>query len=134
MNWVIDTSALIRLYIPDGPLHAQVEVALNRAANGVDTVWAPQLLLAEVANVLLRKQQRGEISAEEREELLTLMMALPIRYAKHEALILPASIMAERHGLTVYDALFVALAERYGARLMSCDLALEKVALQLGLG
>ena len=61
MMWVIDTSALIRLFVPDGPLHPEAETAFNRAASGTDLVLAPQLLLAEAANVLLRKQRRGEL-------------------------------------------------------------------------
>lgn len=31
MMWVIDTSALIRLFVPDGPIHPEVETALNQA-------------------------------------------------------------------------------------------------------
>jgi len=49
MIWVIDTSALIRLFVPDGPIHPEVETAFNRVTIGADLVLAPQLLLAEAA-------------------------------------------------------------------------------------
>jgi predicted nucleic acid-binding protein len=133
MMWVIDTSALIRLYVPDGPLHPDVETAFNRAASGADLVLAPQLLLVEAANVLLRKRRRGELSAQELGELLQAIESLPIRLCEHADLILPACALAEAHGLSVYDALYLALAERHGARLVTCDDALDKVARKLGL-
>ncbi len=133
MMWVIDTSALIRLFVPDGPLHPEVETAFNRAASGADLVLAPQLLLAEVANVLLRKRRRGELSAQELGELLQAVESLPIRLCEHESLLLPACSLAEAHGLTAYDALYLALAERHGAHLITSDEALDKVAHSLGL-
>jgi predicted nucleic acid-binding protein len=89
MIWVVDTSAIVRLFVPDGPLHPEIEAALNRAMHGADVVLAPDLMLAESANT---------------------------------------------HNLTVYDALYLALAERHGARLMTCDDRLDRVAKTMGLG
>lgn len=133
MMWVIDTSALIRLFVPDGPIHPEVETAFNRAASGTDLVLAPQLLLAEAANVLLRKQRRGELSSQELRELLQAVEALPIRYCGHESLLLAACALAGTHGLTAYDALYLALAEQHGARLITSDEILDKVARTIGL-
>jgi predicted nucleic acid-binding protein len=79
MIWVIDTSALIRLFVPDGPVHPEAEAAFNRASTGADILIAPQLLLAETANVLLRKCRRGEMSSSELRELLQAVESLPIR-------------------------------------------------------
>lgn len=133
MMWVIDTSALIRLFVPDGPLHPEVETAFNRAASGTDLVLAPQLLLAEAANVLLRKQRRGELSSQELRELLQAVESLPIRYCGHESLLLAACTLADAHGLTAYDALYLALAEQHGARLITSDGIMGKVARTIGL-
>ena len=133
MMWVIDTSAIIRLYVPDGPLHPELETALNRASSGAELVLAPQLLLAEAANVLLRKRRRGELSAQELGELLPALVTLPIRLCEHAPLIFPACALAEAHGLSVYDAIYLALAEQHGARLITSDDALDKVARSLGL-
>ncbi len=132
MMWVIDTSALIRLFVPDGPLHPEIETAFNRAANGADMVLAPQLLLVEAANVLLRKQRRGELSAPELREILQAMASLPIRHCDHTPLLVSACALAEAHALTAYDAVYLALAEQHGARLITNDEALDKVARTLG--
>ncbi|MCX8018270.1 MAG: type II toxin-antitoxin system VapC family toxin, partial [Rhodocyclaceae bacterium] len=116
MIWVIDTSALVRLFVPDGPVHAETEQAFRRVAAGDGAILAPQLLLAESANVLLRKQRRGELSSEELHELMSAVAALPIRYCEHETLLHPAIELALAHGLSAYDALFLALAERHAAK------------------
>lgn len=133
MIWVIDTSALIRLFIPDGPVLTDAEAALNSASRGGSLVLAPQLLLAEAANVLLRKEKRGELRAAEVDAILSDVKELPIRLSDHETIVSPACELARAHGLTVYDALYLALAERSGARLLTCDDKLDKVAGTIGL-
>lgn len=133
MMWVVDASALIRLFVPDGPLPPEAESAFNRASMGADLVSAPQLLLAEAGNVMLRKQRRGELSIDEAREILSVIQTLPVRLFEHEPLLLPAYSLADRHGLSVYDALYLALAEKHGARLLTCDEALAKVAQNIGL-
>ena len=133
MMWVIDTSALIRLFVPDGPLHPEVETAFNRAATGADLVLAPHLLLAEAANVLLRKRRRDELSAQELRELLQAVESLPIRLCEHGPLLFPACALAEAHGLSAYDALYLAVAEQHSARLITNDEGLAKVARAIGL-
>lgn len=133
MMWVMDASALVRLFVPDGPLHPAAETAMNRAASGADVVLAPQLLLAEVANVLLRKHRRGELSVQELRELVQTIEAMPIRLCEHGPLLWPACALAEAHGLSAYDALYLALAEQHGARLITSDEELDKVACAIGL-
>ena len=133
MMWVIDTSALIRLFVPDGPLHPEIETAFNRAATGADLVLAPHLLLAEAATVLLRKRRRDELSTEELRELLQAVESLPIRLCEHGPLLFPACALAEAHGLSAYDALYLAVAEQHGARLITNDEGLAKVARAIGL-
>ncbi len=133
MIWVIDTSALIRLFVPDGPLHPETETAFNRAATGADLVLAPHLLLAEAASVLLRKRRRDELSAQELRELLQAVESLPIRLCEHGPLLFPACALAEAHRLSAYDALYLAVAEQHGARLITNDEGLAKVARAIGL-
>lgn len=94
---------------------------------------APQLLLAETANVLLRKRRRGELSSSELRDLLQAVESLPIRYFEHEPLLLAACVIAEARGLSAYDALYLALAERHGARVLTSDARLDKAARDMGL-
>ncbi len=130
---MIDTSALIRLFVPDGPIHPEIEPAFKQAANGTDWMLAPHLLLAEAANVLLRKHRRDELSMQELAAILQAIESLPIRLCEHGPLLLSACTLAKRHGLNGYDALYLALAEQHGARLITNDETLNTVAHSIGL-
>ena len=131
--WVLDTSALIRLFVPDGPVPEEAEVALSRAQSGADLLLAPQLILVEAANVLLRKLRRNELSGLEFDELLATVCSLPIRLLDHETLVAAAADIARQHDLTAYDAIFLAAADRHPARLITCDADLARVARSMGL-
>lgn len=133
MSWVIDTSALVRLFIPDGPISKEAEAAFNQAGAGGEPVLAPQLILVEVANVLLRKLRRDELSSAEHDELLNTILALPIRLIEHPPLIFAASRLAREFKLSAYDAIYLALAEEHGATLLTCDEYLATAARSLGL-
>ena len=133
MIWVVDTSAVVRLFVPDGPLHPEIEAAMNRAMHGSDVVLAPELMLIESANVLMRKQKRSELLSEEARAIIESIVSLPVRIEPHAPLLVSACALAQANNLTVYDALYLALAERHGARLMTCDDRLDRVAKTMGL-
>lgn len=129
---VLDTSAFLRLFIPDGPIPAGLEVFLRGVERGENTALAPELMLAEAANVVNKKRIRGILSPEESIELITLMRRMPVRHTPHLGLIEPALALAAAHAMTVYDALFLALAAETSARLFTADNRLAAVARTLG--
>lgn len=118
---VVDTSALIRLYVPDGPLPDGLEAAVDAAWRGEALLMAPDLLLAEVGQVLRKKERAGYLRKEESDEILAAVLALPIEVLPHRALLADALDLARETNLTVYDALFLALAKGRGAALFSAD-------------
>jgi predicted nucleic acid-binding protein len=69
MIGVVDTSALIPLFVPDGPLPNDFEGFLRGVERGINIAIAPELLLAEVANVINKKQLTGELSKSESDKL-----------------------------------------------------------------
>ena len=52
MIGVIDTSALIRLFIPDGPVPVGLEEFFRGVERGTNIAIAPELLVVESANVI----------------------------------------------------------------------------------
>lgn len=133
MIGVVDTSALIRLYIPDGPLPGGFEDFLRGVERGLNTATAPELLMAESANVLNKKRKTDELTGTESEQLLTSIIELPIRLFPHRPLVPRAFELAIDRNLSVYDTLYLALAEEQGAVVFTADLRLQKIAAQLGL-
>lgn len=133
MIGVVDTSALIRLFIPDGPLPKDFEKFLRGVERGLNIAIAPELLLAETANVINKKQLSGELSESESNQLLSDILSIPIRLFPHRPILMRAFELAREHNSTVYDTLYLALAEEHGAVIFTCDHKLLTVAEHLQL-
>ena len=133
MIGVVDTSALIRLFVPDGSLPDGFDEFLRGVERGINTAIAPELLLAEAANVINKKRKSEEFDENESDQLLSDILSVPIRLFPHQPVILRAFEMAGEHNLTVYDTLYLALAEDHGAVIFSADRKLLKIAAQLQL-
>jgi predicted nucleic acid-binding protein len=133
MIGVIDTSALIRLFVPDGPLPDGFSEFLRSVERGFNTAIAPEFLLAEVANVINKKRKSKELDENESNRLLTDILSVPIRHFPHQPLIMRAFELARDYNLTVYDTLFLALAEDHGAIIFSADQKMLKAAARLRL-
>jgi predicted nucleic acid-binding protein len=123
---VVDTSALIRLYVPDGPLPPGLEDAIEDAWQGDGVLMMPELALAEAAQVLWKKEQRGAMTPAEVGEVLEAILDLPIETLGHRDLLADAMSLAREHSLTVHDALFLAAALRHGASLITADQKLRR--------
>jgi predicted nucleic acid-binding protein len=133
MIGLIDTSALIRLFIPDGPIPEGLQEFFTGVETGLNMAIAPELIIAEVANVIFKKKTSGELSNEEGEQLLIDILGMPIRFFDHMPLVFRAYQLAEKFQLTVYDALFLSLAVEKSAIVFSADEKIVKTANTLGL-
>lgn len=125
---VLDTSAVIRLYIPDGPVPRGLADAVDGAARGDVTLLAPELLFAEVAQVLWKKEARGQLTAPESAEILEAIVALPITLVSHRVVLAAATEAARQRNVSVYDALFLATARAHDATLFTADDRLQAAA------
>ncbi len=133
MIGVVDTSALIRLFVPDGPLPNDFEGFLRGVERGINIAIAPELLLAEAANVINKKQLTGELSKRESDQLLSDILSVPIRLYPHRPILPRAFDLARVHKLTVYDTLYLALAEEHGAVVFTGDRKLLTITARLQL-
>ena len=133
MIGVIDLSALVRLYIPDGPIPEGLEEFMRGVERGSHIAIAPELLLVEAANVLNKKRKINEITEAESVQLLNDILLMPIRYFPHGPFISAAFDLAREHKLTLYDAVYLALAVEHGAVLFSADEDICRIAGKLSL-
>lgn len=117
---VIDASIAIRWIIDEAGTQAALE--LRRSAR----LLAPELLVAECANILWKKVSRGELSGEEAFLAARLLTGADVELRPTRALLEPATRIAVALDHPAYDCLYVALAIDEGCRFVTADAALVR--------
>lgn len=131
---VLDASALLRLYLADGPLPIGLEAVMERGCRGEGVLLIPDLCWLEMASVLRKQVKRELLSEEEATDVLREILELPLRAHPSADLCLSALHLSRQHRLTVYDACYLALALRHGAVLITADERLAVAARSSGCG
>ena len=115
---VFDASLAIRAAVD---LNEQALYWLRAAEEQeVAAVW-PELVFVEIAHGLLRLVRAGRIAAEEAGRKMARLVAAPVGVERLAPLVIPAMSVALERSLSVYDATYVVLAERFDARLITAD-------------
>jgi predicted nucleic acid-binding protein len=129
---VVDTSALLRLFVPDGPLPEGLEDLMDEAAHGNAVILIPDLALAEATQVLRKKELAGLLQTDESDDVLAAMLDLPFEVMPCRGLLGDALGLGRRVGVTVYDGLFLALARQRRAELFTADAEMKRAWKKLG--
>jgi predicted nucleic acid-binding protein len=112
---VIDASIAIKWVVEeDGTAEA---LTLRRRAN----VTAPELLIAECANILWKKVQRGELNSDEALLAARLLQAAEIEFLPSRSLLEAATQIAIELKHAAYDCLYLALAAERDCRFVTAD-------------
>lgn len=120
---VVDASVAAKWYLKE-ELFEEAVRAIEAGVRGEATLLAPVLLAAELGSVLWQRYRREELSVEEVRDVWAAFEAAPLTLVRIEQLMPTALEVAVGCGCTVYDALYVALAEAYaanGAVLVTAD-------------
>ena len=119
---VCDTSVVLKWFHDEGEQEVEEARALLEAhRTGRSTCWILELTFYELGNVLLRSL--GWHASDVADQLDDLRTICPVLTPAADALRL-ASVLAEEHALTFYDALYAATAQLHGAVLATADKAL----------
>ena len=104
------------------------------ATCGEEPWWVPGLWQLEVANALLVAERRGLIEPEASDLFRARLASLPISCDDDTAQERQSRlvVLARCHGLSSYDATYLELAQRLGARLASFDRRLNQAATAAG--
>jgi len=130
--FVLDTSALLRFYLADGPLPPSLDLAMQRGCSGDALLLVSDLCLLECASLLLKQVQRQLLSLDECRALLADLLQLPLRPTSSSELALAALEQAMALSLSVYDASFLALELKHDALLITADKQSAKTAASRG--
>ncbi len=123
---IVDASVVVAVLIPEVDTAAAVDIIA-----GHEVLVGPPHLPAEVANALLVNARKGVISPIYRNSALErfLSLGIDIQPAVDASDTLRRVMsMADRHALTIYDAIYLEMASRQALPLASLDLALRQAA------
>lgn len=112
---VIDASVVVSLFVGGEP-HAAFATRLMTSG---EDLWAPHLLDAEVGHALRRTVLAGLATPEVAPAAIEDLRDLPLERVPHGDLLERAWEL--RENVTFYDAIYVALAERLDAPLVTFD-------------
>lgn len=111
---VVDASVLVMVLADDGPTGRRYR---RRLAG--ETAVAPELVDLEVLSVLRRSVRAGRLSEQRAAIAVDTLPKCGVARAPHEPLV--GRCWELRDNLSPYDAVYVALAERLGAVLLTAD-------------
>ena len=126
MNCVIDASVLVKFFSPE-ILSEKAEELNARIMEGDLRLLAPDLIFAEVGNILWKKHRRKELSRAEAEEIVDAVVSLPMEIETSRALLPLAVDLGLAYGITAYDALYVSLAKVHETILITADKKLVEI-------
>lgn len=127
---VIDASVAALLILPheDDPIRATLNEAMR-----ADPISVPHFR-AEVTSLLLKAIRRGRVAPDDVNPLLAAAEQIVRRIdTTCEPPVAAVTTLAERFGLSAYDASYLWLAVDRGVPLLSLDGALRRAAVSLGL-
>jgi len=130
MPFVLDTSITL-VWCFEDETNDLSEAVLDRLKG--DSALVPSLWRYEVTNVLIVGQRRGRLTEAQAIRFLTLLRRLPIRTDGAEPDPKALLAVADRHGLSAYDAAYLELAQRKGLEVATQDKHLRSATLKSGL-
>lgn len=114
---VVDTSIVAKWFLPEeGSDRARELLGKNQLLR------APDLLIAEMGNVLWKRLGRGELNLEQAELIVARLTAAPIMLTPVEELANMALRIAHLYRRNFYDCTYLALALREKCRVVTADL------------
>jgi len=123
---VIDSSSLVKYFSKEEGWKLVKKAILD----GVVTL---DLAVKEVANALWKKVLRSEISIDDANKIITdLLEAEVIKVISQDKYLTQAFKIAVENKITVYDALFIALAKEMNIELITSDAKQAEVAKEEG--
>ncbi len=116
MRYVVDASVAIKWYVPE--IHSMH--ALRLLGDGNDLL-APELILAEVGNIIWKKCRLGELDLPTGGELLHDFRQSALTIKPLAGLLNTAWHIATQYRQTIYDSLYLSLAIATDARMVTAD-------------
>lgn len=116
---IVDASAALKWFFEEENTEEAVRLLDDRF-----TLHAPDFMMLEADSAVGKRVRRGQIGTRDGVDVRAAMRRMPIRLHGFESLTDPAFEIAVAFGCSVYDGLYVALAELLDSRVVTADMRL----------
>ena len=121
-GWVVDASVVLKWSLRDEEFLEEADALYEAFLDRVIDLVAPYYARYEIANSLEAARLQGRIDAPSSEQRLRLFFQTDIgAHEDDDALLTEAMRFARQHSIALYDALYVALAERLSFAFVTAD-------------
>ena len=124
---VVDASVAVLWWLPQPRATAAMTVLSSHTV-----LIAPSLIQLEVASALLRALRRSEMDRDTVARVVSYLLPSSVGFDDRHGDVDAALALAQQFGGSVHDALYVALARRLDAPLVTDDARMRSVALSAG--
>jgi len=119
--FVVDASVAVKWYVPETLSERAVNLLRQVKTNDL-RLYAPDLILTEIGNVIWKKLRRGELELEIATEIIeAISNFFPVRLVRSTSMLIKAFTIAKVWQRTVYDSLYLALAQTGKAKFITAD-------------
>ena len=116
IRYVVDASVAIKWFLPE--IYAEAAGFLQ---NSFYRLHAPAFFVLEVGNALCKKIRRQELIKKEGDAILEELAHLPVRKHSDQQLLRPAYALARQTHQSLYDCMYLALAETIDGQVVTAD-------------
>ncbi len=127
MKYVSDCSTAFPAYVAE-PLSGKAVALRDAYLNGIHELHAPDFITTEMSNALIVAERRGRIAVGDATRLFRdFLKQLPVLHPAWPDLLPRAHAIAAMTDASVYDCLYVSLAEREKCELVTADDRLVRI-------
>ena len=117
---VVDASVVIKWFVSE-PYSAEARLILNEYEAGQLDLVAPDLLYAELGNIVWKKHLSQGLAAPDAQDIIKTLDSLEFSLTSTGALLSQAYELAVAHRCTVYDSMYLALSVSERCPLVTAD-------------
>lgn len=120
INIVVDSSVAIKWFVVE-PYSDESRTILNGYKSGEINLLAPDLMSAEVGNIVWKKHRLQNLDVEDAQAIIDTFKTIGFIFTPNTALLSEAYKLAVTHDRTVYDMMYVALSEQENCQFITAD-------------
>ena len=118
---VVDSSVAIRWFVKDMDYQNQALNVLSRVLVNEFQIFAPDLIYAEIGNIVWKLRRFQNLKPENAQKAIESFSAMNMTVVSNVPLLKDAYNIATQYNRSVYDSLYIALAQREKCTFVTAD-------------